>query len=150
MPDQDDLDPGPAPERWHRIVSYDAGEDGNVRAVENDGFEASIMVHSEAWLTIEAEVAEARRMVEAGEASPISYYMSLNLFETRLLSRYVGMCHWRVKRHLRPEIFRKLPDRILARYVRVFVLPSIDALRTLPETDVIRIRPEPGRRFESR
>jgi hypothetical protein len=50
-----------------------------------------------------------------------------------LLARYVGMAGWRVKRHRRPVVFRRLPERILQKYATVFGL-SIAELKTVPET----------------
>ncbi|HOI09515.1 MAG TPA: hypothetical protein PK313_03460 [Myxococcota bacterium] len=142
MADRDEIDPGRAPERWQRIVSYGVGADGQVQAVQDDGFVASNMVHSEAWKDIHHKVAAARAGVEAGTLSPIAYWMELNLLDSRLLARYVGLWHWRVRRHLRAGPFARLPDRILRRYAWVFRLPSIDALRTLPAVDPMPTRPE--------
>lgn len=135
MADPNDFDPGRAPERWQRIVSYETGPDGRVHAVQDDGFIASNMVHSEAWEDIHHKVAAARAGVEAGTLSPVAYWMELNLLDSKLLARYVGLCHWRVRRHLRAGPFARLPDRILRRYAWVFRLPSNDALRTLPADD---------------
>lgn len=135
MADPNDLDPGRAPERWQRIVSYETGPDGRVHAVQDDGFVASNLVHSEAWEDIHHKVTAARAGVEAGTLSPIAYWMELNLLDSKLLACYVGVWHWRVRRHLRGPVFARLPDRILQRYAWVFRLPSIEALRTLPADD---------------
>jgi hypothetical protein len=143
MADPDDLDPGRAPERWQRIVSYETGPDGRVRAVQDDGFVASNLVHSEAWEDIHHKVTEARAGVERGTLSPIAYWMEVNLLDSKLLARYVGLCHWRVRRHLRGPVFARLPDRILQRYTWVFRLPSIEALRTLPAEDPTPARTPP-------
>ncbi len=140
MADPNEVDPGKAPDRWQRIVSYGAGPNGRIQAVQDDGFVASNMVHSEAWKDIHHKVAEARVGVEAGTLSPIAYYMELNLLEPKLLAKYVGIGRWRVRRHMRAAVFARLSDAVLRRYVWVFRLPSISALRTLPAVDPIPSR----------
>lgn len=144
MTDPNEMDPGKAPERWERIVSYGVGTDGRIQAVQDDGFVASNMVHSEAWNDIHHRVSQARAGVEAGTLSPIAYYMELNLLDSRLLARYVGLWHWRVRRHLRADVFARLPEGLLRKYAWVFRLSSVEALRTLPENDPMPSRARPG------
>ena len=50
-----------------------------------------------------------------------------------LLARYVDMAKWRVKRHRRPQIFNRLPERILQKYATVFGVSTVE-LKTVPQT----------------
>ena len=45
-----------------------------------------------------------------------------------ILASYVGMWKWRVKRHFKPKIFNKLPNRVLQKYADVFEI-SIEKLK---------------------
>lgn len=53
-------------------------------------------------------------------ASPIKYFMYKNRMDLPTLSSAVDMFSFRVKRHLRMEIFRKLNDKILEKYAKAF------------------------------
>lgn len=44
------------------------------------------------------------------------------------LSQITGLWQWRVRRHFRPEIYRRLSTSVLARYAEAFGL-TVDELR---------------------
>jgi hypothetical protein len=54
--------------------------------------------------------------------------------DVALLSQTSGIFQWRIKRHLRPEIFRKLKRRILQRYSQALDI-SPEQLKQLPATE---------------
>ena len=47
-----------------------------------------------------------------------------------IVSAYTGFCKWQVKRHLKPEVFRKLSDKKLKKYADVFEV-SVEELKTM-------------------
>jgi hypothetical protein len=51
--------------------------------------------------------------------------------DVALLSQTTGLWQWRVRRHLQPQRFAALPDKLLARYADALGL-SIPALQKLP------------------
>lgn len=53
-------------------------------------------------------------------ASPIKYFMYKNRMDLPTLSSVVDMFSFRVKRHLKMEIFRKLNDKTLEKYAKAF------------------------------
>jgi hypothetical protein len=114
-------------------VCYAIGENGRYTLSPSLGWEAKNVVNDQAWATIAEETKRMHEHVLRGELSPIAYYQARHQMDIGLLSRYVDMAKWRVKRHRRPEIFRKLPERILRRYAEVFGV-SITELQTVPET----------------
>ena len=127
---------------YGREVCYAVDEAGRYRLAASLGWEAKNIVNDQAWEVIARETAEAHARVLAGELSPIAYHRAKHQMDLALLATYVGMAKWRVKRHQRPEIFGKLPERILVRYARVFAI-SIAELRTVPTTfspDLVRHR----------
>ncbi|HLZ19454.1 MAG TPA: hypothetical protein VKO67_07560, partial [Smithellaceae bacterium] len=74
---------------------------------------------------------EARKAVLAGLKSPIYYYMELRQFDLPMLAKSAGIAAFRVKRHLRPEIFAKLKPSVLDRYAKVLMVTS-EELKTVP------------------
>jgi len=118
-------------------VCYAVDEQGRYVLVPSVGWEPKNITNSQAWEVIQAELEETRLQVAAGVVSPIAYFMIKNLMDVRLLSQYVGLWHWRVKRHLKPAVFKKLSPEILQRYAAVFAI-SVEEL-----LDVSRIINQP-------
>ena len=69
---------------------------------------------------------ECLESIEAGESSPIEFYMYENRMDLPTLASVVGMFQFRVKRHLRMEIFQKLNDKILQKYAEAFNISVSD------------------------
>lgn len=123
-------------------VCYAVGSNGKYTLSPSLGWEAKNIVNDQAWELIAVETEKAHRLVRSGELSPIAYYQARHQMDIGLLASYVGMAGWRVKRHRRPTVFSRLPERILRRYATVFGV-SIAELKTVPETftpDLIRHR----------
>ncbi|PLY09936.1 MAG: hypothetical protein C0626_07685 [Arcobacter sp.] len=53
-------------------------------------------------------------------ASPIKYFMYKNRMDLPTLASAVGMFSFRVKRHLRMEIFKKLNNKTIQKYADAF------------------------------
>jgi hypothetical protein len=47
-----------------------------------------------------------------------------------IVAAYTGFWQWTVKRHLKPEVFRNLSDKKLARYAGVFDI-SVEELKNM-------------------
>ena len=77
---------------------------------------------------ISERTAIAKVKVLNDETSPIEYYMEFHKMDMNILASYVGMWKWRVKRHFKPKIFNKLPNRVLQKYADVFEI-SIEKLK---------------------
>ncbi len=41
-----------------------------------------------------------------------------------LLSKYMGLWRWTVKKHLKPKHFNKLSDKLIAQYADIFNITS--------------------------
>lgn len=83
-----------------------------------------------AWKDIEKRIADAKTRVLKGEASPVLYYMELKLMDLTILSAYTGFFKWTIKRHFKPEKFKKLSDKKLKLYADVFEI-SVDKLKNI-------------------
>jgi len=100
----------------HRKAVYAVAEDGKLRLVPSRGWEVEEIVTRQAVEDLERRAEEARARVLAGESSPLEYHMYRARMDVELLSQTTGLWRWRVRRHLKPAAFRKLPPALKARY----------------------------------
>ena len=112
-------DPG-ALGRIAKEVSYVVDENGNYTTGLSSGWEIKIKALDVAWEDVEKRIADAKQKVLNGEASPLLYYMELKLMDIEIVAGYTGFWKWQVKKHLKPEVFKKLSDRKLEKYAKVF------------------------------
>ncbi len=115
----------------HRKAVYARDASGRMVIAQSAGWEAEEIVTSNAVETLHAQAEAARLRVQAGTASPLEYWMYERRMDVALLSQTSGYWQWRVKRHLRPEVFARLTDRELQRYADALGL-SVAELRKLP------------------
>jgi hypothetical protein len=50
------------------------------------------------------------------------------LMEVPMLADYMGIAKWRVRRHLKPDIFRNLSQKMLEKYAAVFEIKVNDLI----------------------
>jgi hypothetical protein len=105
--------------QWHEI-SYAVDQEGQYTLVASAGWEPANIANQQAWLLIHEQLEQVEKKVQAGELSPIAYFMAKHQMDTRLLAKYVGLPHWRVKRHLKPAVFSGLKVPILVVYADLF------------------------------
>jgi hypothetical protein len=114
----------------HRELLYSYGAEGK--------FEKSIGYHGEAdriplqqgWDMVNERIEEARQKVKAGKASPILYYLEKLMVTPLDFSMHSGIMVWRVKRHLKPRVFKRLSKKTLKKYADVFNI-TIDQLKNV-------------------
>ena len=107
---------------------YATDEKGNYTTALSTGWEPKTIALSNAIDDINERIATAKEQVKNGEVSPIVYFMELHKMDLPILSSYVGMWKWRIKRHFKPTVFAKLNDKILSKYAEAFSI-SIEALK---------------------
>jgi len=115
-----------------REICYAVDENGHYVLAPTAGWEPSNLANIQAWEVIRDEVEATCAEVRAGRKSPLAYYMVRNQMDVALLADYVSLWRWRVRRHLRPEIFARLKPSLLKRYADLFQI-SITELQRLPE-----------------
>ncbi len=101
-------------------------------------FEKSVGFHGEtdrvtlqqAWDLFHERIEEARGKVHAGKVSPIVYYMEKNLVDPLNLSMLAGISLWKVKRHFKPRVFKRLSEKTLKKYAEAFNI-SIEELKNV-------------------
>lgn len=114
-------------------VCYALDENGNYVAVLSTGWQPKTDALLQAWEVINEKVEEVRQQVLSGELSPIAYYMEKNLMDLKLLSDYVGLPKRKIRKHLKPDRFKKLDEEILLKYAETFGI-SVEMLRDFSET----------------
>ena len=114
-------------------ICYALDENGNYTVVPTTGWQPKTDAMLQAWEVIHEKVEQVRQQVLSGELSPIAYYMEKNLMDVKLLAGYAGLPKRKIRKHLKPEQFNKLDDKILMRYAEAFDI-SVDMLRNFSET----------------
>lgn len=109
-------------------VLYVTDDNNNYTTANSIGWEAKKAALEESLALINERIEEAKQNVANHRVSPIMYFMELNKMDISVLSAYVGMWQWRVKRHTKPAVFKKLSDSTLKKYADTFGI-SVDELK---------------------
>lgn len=115
----------------HRKAMYAKDANGRMVIAPSAGWEAEEIVTSHAVETLHLQAEQARERVKAGVSSPLEFWMYERRMDVPLLSQTSGFWQWRVKRHLRPEVFATLSSQQLARYADALGMPAAE-IRKLP------------------
>lgn len=121
-----------------KAVCYALDEEGGYVLASTAGWNPVNLANRQAWEELARELAAIHEEVRAGHKSPLAYHMAQRQMDAALLARYTRLSRWRVRRHLRPEIFARLDRELLARYAEVLQL-SVEDLRRLPETPELEV-----------
>ncbi len=99
---------------------YAIDEKGNYITTLSTGWEPKSIALANSIDVINERIAAAKEQVKSGKVSPIVYFMEFSKMDIAILSSYVGIWKWRVKRHFQPKIFAKLNNKILLKYAETF------------------------------
>lgn len=102
------------------VVKYALDKNGKYVKVQSVGWEPENVALKQAWEVINEKVEAARKRVLAGKISPLAYWLEKNMMDEKLVGEYMGFSKWKVKEHLNPQTFSKLPEDILKKYAEVF------------------------------
>ncbi len=116
-----------------RKALYATNDRGEYQIVQSAGWEAEEIVLDQAILEFDQQAADAHARARQGLTSPLEYHMLRNRMDVLVLSQSTGFFQWRVRRHLRPDGFRRLSARQRARYADALGLTT-EQLNALPET----------------
>ena len=122
---------GMMPDNIHEVC-YAVDDDGHYVLTASAGWNPKNIANNQAWEVIEHEIAKALKGIHAGKLSPLAFHMAKNQMNPGLLAQYVGFSRWRVKRHLKPAVFKRLNPAVLEQYSDVFGI-TIKQLQQFPE-----------------
>ncbi len=113
-------------------VCYAVDDAGNYTTELSTGWEVKAKALDVAWEDIDQRIADAKQKVLNNEASPLLYFMEWRLMDVPIVAAYTGFWKWTVKRHLKPNVFKKLSEKKLQRYAEAFNV-SVEELRRVKE-----------------
>ena len=102
---------------------YALDENGRYTTATTTGWEVEKIVLLDALADYDRKAKEARQRVLKNRTSPIEYFMYIRRMDLTTLAQAMGLFKWQVKRHLKPEIFRKLHEPVLRQYADLFRIP---------------------------
>ncbi|CAA0106502.1 Uncharacterised protein [Zhongshania aliphaticivorans] len=114
----------------HKLI-YAADEHGDFIGVKSSGWIVEAEATQSALKLIEQQCDEAWRRAYNGETAALEYFMYFRRMDLALLAQVSGLYQWRIRRHFKPEIFKKLSPKLLHRYSEALGL-EIDFLKQLP------------------
>ena len=113
-----------------RDVAYAIDEEGNYTPVISEGWEVKNDALGITWDDIGEKCEEIREKVLTGQLSPLAYHLEKNIMDISLFAKYTRQNTRKVKKHLKPEYFKKLDDSVLQKYAEVLRI-SIEELKTV-------------------
>lgn len=115
----------------YQRACYAVDDKGRYVVVGSVGWEVENTVNGQANDEVREQIAAALARARRGDVSPLAYHMARRQMDVGLLAGYSGFSRLRIRWHLRPRVYARLPDRVLARYAAALKLP-LDELRALP------------------
>jgi hypothetical protein len=112
--------------------NYALDDNGKYVMVPSKGWVVDEMINRMAYDEYKAKEEETRKAVLAGQKSPLAYYMELRQMTPEILGKTAGIAAFRVKRHLRPEIFVRLKPSVLEAYAKALAITTEDLI-TVPK-----------------
>lgn len=114
-----------------RKAMYAVDRAGRYETVASTGWEVEATVTGDAVAEFRRLAEEARARVLRGEASPLEFHMHDRRMDLPTLAQTTGLWRWRIRRHLRPAVFARLPERLLLRYADALGI-SLEQLKAVP------------------
>lgn len=116
--------------KMSKEVCYATDNSGKYVTKLSKGWDIKITALDATWQDIDGRIAAALEKVLHKEASPLLFFMERGLMDIGILASYTGFWKWQIKRHLKPGVFKNLPDKKLRRYAEVFNV-SVDDLKKM-------------------
>ena len=114
-----------------RKATYAVDDAGHYAAAPSSGWTVEEIVTDQAVEEYSRLAADALRRARTGHASPLEFHMYDRRLELPTLAQATGLWRWRVRRHLRPEVFQRLTLELMRRYADALGIP-VEQLRGLP------------------
>lgn len=116
----------------NRRACYVEDDQGHYVIVPSRGWEVERIVNQNAVGRVRDYIEAMRRAVSVGTSSPLAYHMACRQMDVALLAANCGIWRWRIRRHMRPAAFARLPSSLLARYADALHV-SCEELKRVPQ-----------------
>lgn len=103
-----------------RELCYAVDKDGKYTTKHSTGWNPKTVALEKSLEFLDERILECKERVLKNEISPVVYYMELKRMDLNVLSDYMGKWKWVVKRHFKPNIFKKLSTKTLHKYASTF------------------------------
>jgi hypothetical protein len=113
--------------------NYAVDDNGKYVMVPSIGWTIDEQINRMAYDEYKVKEEETRQAVLAGKKSPLAYYMELRQMTPKILGKTASIAAFRVKRHLRPEIFIKLKPSVLEAYAKALAITT-EELISVPKS----------------
>ena len=117
-----------------RVACYVLEENGKYVIGKSSGWDAVNVANIQAWEHISERLDQVASDINHGNKSILAFYMEKEQMDVSLLSKYIKLSKWRVRRHLKPSVFAKLKPDLLERYASVFKI-SVNELLQSPKVN---------------
>ena len=107
----------------HSKLVYAVDDQGHYQGAQSDGWSTEAYATELAVIELEELAAAAHAAWQHGELSPLKYLMYRHRMDELALAQITGLWQWRIRRHFRPAIYRRLSTALLTRYAEAFGLP---------------------------
>lgn len=114
-----------------RKAVYALDESGHYATAPSSGWQVEAVVTGQAVEEYQRQARDALQRVRSGAAAPLEFHMYDRRMDPPTLAEATGLWRWRVRRHLRPENFRRLSPALLRRYAVALGI-SVEQLRSVP------------------
>ena len=114
-----------------RKAIYAIDASGNYTTVASSGWNSEATVTLDAVDEYRRQADEALQRARVGQASALEYHMYARRMDVPMLAETARTWQWRLRRHLRPQIFVRLNQKWLQRYADALGL-SPEQLKSLP------------------
>ena len=112
---------------------YAVDEQGRYTKTATSGWAVEEVVLRDVLDDFDALAVDAKNRALRGEASPIEFFLYRRLMDLPSLARAMGLAKWRVRRHLKAKVFKRLNTALLQRYADLFRI-DLTALTHFKET----------------
>jgi hypothetical protein len=112
---------------------YATVDDGKFEIIQSSGWNVEEIATLQAVYEFERLEAEAYAGFCEGKLSPLGVWMYRSRMSIATLSQCTGFWQWRIKRHLKSNVFNGLDAEKIGRYCDVFNI-TLDELRNPKET----------------
>jgi hypothetical protein len=114
-----------------RKAVYARDEHGHMVTVASKGWEVEEIVTQQVVDSLKQQASAALARAQTGQSAPLEYWMYERRMDIAILAQSTGLWQWRVRRHLQPARFAKLPNKVLGKYADALGM-TIDQLKSLP------------------